>query len=192
MSVSSFASNDGTSADYDRLRNLNIALMMSRPQTAGSAFEWGLTFERRGGSWFSGFAADGTYREDTGFERKLDLAYLSLPIRIRAGLPSGRVVPTLHAGLEGGYLLWARETTTDRDSGARYSVDRGIRDHLRAWELSAAIGGRLSTPVAGRHAFVELTYVHGLSSVDPGTFRIEGSLPSIANRTYRLCLGISM
>ena len=63
--------------------------------------ETGLVYERRAQSKFSHFATDGEYRYPYGFERRLELDYLRLPIRLRVPIGSGRVMPSLHAGVEG-------------------------------------------------------------------------------------------
>ncbi len=189
---SGFAPNDGAFHDFQRSTHFTAGLILARHQSPNSAIEMGLILERRGTSWRSTFAPDGEYREAKGFTRNLDLAYLAVPLRIRAGLASGRILPSLHAGMEFGCLMWARQTTTDLQSGIRYAADNAVRDELRSWEVAGSIGGRLATRWSTRLIFIDLTYVHGLTSVDDGAFKIEGDIPSIANRGIRMSLGSSI
>jgi hypothetical protein len=192
MVRSSFAPNNGASHGFQRSVNLTAGLVFAKYQTPGSSIETGLILERRGGSWHSAFAPDGEFRASKGFARTLDLAYLAIPLRIRAGLSSGRIMPSIHAGMEAGYLIWARQTTADRQSDTRHSIDRSVRDELTSWEVAGTIGGRLATRWSTRSVFLELTYVHGLTSVDDGAFKIEGDIPGIANRGIRVTLGSSI
>lgn len=177
---------------YQSTTNPSFGFLFTWPRTRASAIETGAIAERRGSSWFSLFAPDGRSFGVNGFERRLDLAYLLIPIRVRVGLTPAAVTPSLHVGMESGRRLWVRESTYYRNDGAQYHPASGSHPAVTDWEFAIAAGARLRFERVGRSPFVEVTYVSGRSSVDTSAFKVEGSLPSLANRGYRVLLGLDL
>ena len=181
----------GDSLKYEATTNAALGLLIAFPRTRVSALECGILLERRGGSWFQHWAR-GVLYNPIGFRRTLELAYMSLPVRVRVGLPSGVVRPSLLAGFELGRLLWATLRTRYISNGADYGPGVDVRDDLRRWELATALGGRLSIGGSGMSPFAEFQYVRALTGISLGQPVAGGSIPPVTNREYRLSFGLTL
>jgi hypothetical protein len=184
---STFAT-EGYNQDFDSIVGQTLALSVAREQSPFSFLESGVRLEHRGGAWQSGFAPDGSLGLD-GFRRRLDLLYVGVPLRFRITMNEGPVAPSLLVGMEGSLLLWSGQGTTDEMTGYPYASDDEVGNRTRIFELAWTLGGRIQTSLSERTLFLDVTYVHGLSPVDDGDFKTEGSLPRILNRTYRFEVG---
>ena len=54
------------------------------------------------------------------------------------------------------------------------------------------VGGRLSVHRLFRSPFLEFAYSWGIVSIDGSAFKVEGSLPDLSNRAYRVAVGSSL
>ena len=155
------------------------------------AFETGLAFERRSQAWVSPFSLSGRYDGHDGFERRIDLDYLRLPLRLRLEGGPAAVTPSAHFALEGGWRLRAHEIDRARRGGR--TADAGLIDgEVVDGVLTAVLGGGLRFEAYGTRARADASYLMELTEQRRFRVLVEGGIDELVDRGFRFTLGVEI
>jgi len=187
---------DGGIEDREAWYTPRLGLAFDLARVHGLVFEVGPMFESRGGDWKDDWpgqriAAAQAASDTLEYEHSLRLLYLSLPALVRVTLPASPVSPYLKAGLAPGFLLTGREETRRAASGRVHYGYHNIASELERWHLDALAGAGLRFRVAGRPAFIEALYSHGLTDVSAGEDACDcgQGRPKLRNQAVQLLVG---
>lgn len=168
-----------------------IGVGISLAMSPNVAFETGLGFERRSQAWAEEWSGSGGSTGEGGFERRIDLDYLRLPLRLRIERPHAAVAPSAHIALEGGWLLRAYEIDRARRGRQTAYADR-IEGEVRDGVLTAVLGGGLRFAVHGARVRTDASYLTELSEQLRRGFAVEGGIRELVDRGFRFTLGVEI
>ena len=99
----------------------------------------------------------------------LAMSYIDVPVLLRAGFPTGRVVPSAFVGPYFGFMLSCELTPLDgstRDCDGDESLT--ARFTPRSTDIGLVVGGALDFMLGESSVFVDARYTTGLLSVEAG------------------------
>jgi len=134
-------------------------------------------FALKGGRAQAGLSGGGTA------EIEIDLAYIEMPVLLRAGLPRGRFRPMLFGGVAPALKIGCDLQLIAPDTPVRASCDKADLAVFREFDVGFVVGGGLEVQWPQSALALEARYTAGLRSV------IDGS--DVRNRAFGIMVALT-
>lgn len=111
--------------------------------------------------------------DDAASRSDLRLAYIEVPLLLRAGYPGERLLPSIFLGPYAAFLGSCRLTLEDGSEGPCDDEDRAAWFEPRSTDYGLMVGGGLDLALGESTVFVDVRYALGLLSIQGGTDGME-------------------
>lgn len=178
--------NDIEEAPLDKKRRLGlqVGLWLNKPLNATFSLQPELHYTQKGLRYAGSVPLDGESAIDA--ELSLDLAYLEVPVLLRAdlGQAGGRARPFLLAGPVLAYQMSCEIGVDFDEFGGSDDCDAEGDAEINKLDVGATVGGGLAFKLGTREATAGLRYTHGFRS-------ISKEQSGITNQNVSLLFGIA-
>lgn len=183
---------DGTDPAIERSRRtgLQVGFWLNKPLRGALSLQPELHYTQKGARYAAAFADGGDFGFPTSAEISLNLAYLELPVLVRADL--GRARATTRPFLVAGPMLAYRMGCTVGIDAAIFSFtsdcdetdETGESLNLASFDVGGTVGGGLAVRRGARDYVASVRYTHGVRS-------LSSEQDGVTNRNVSILFGIS-